>query len=73
MSWDKEDLDKEKWQAAYNKLSKAIWIKFLKPSNKYRKLSTKELEYMYEAINQGKSLQESYEYALRVYKALGGD
>jgi hypothetical protein len=61
--------DKVQWVAAYNKLSRAIWVKYLKPSSKYRKLSTKELEFMYEAISQGKTLEEAYEYALRIYKA----
>lgn len=61
---DKEQ--REEWTEAYNKLSRIIWVKFYKSPTKYRKLSTEEILTMYDAINNGKELEEAYEEAIQI-------
>ncbi|WP_010499967.1 hypothetical protein [Paenibacillus elgii] len=62
----KENKDlREEWIEAYNKLTRIIWVKFYKSSTKYRKLTTEEMLTMYDAINNGKELEEAYEEAIQ--------
>ncbi|TVY07325.1 hypothetical protein [Paenibacillus cremeus] len=60
----KESEEREQHRIAYNRLSKALWIKFLVPTSRFRKLSTNELERMYKVIREDKSLDDAYAYAI---------
>ncbi|GMX64487.1 hypothetical protein Elgi_37560 [Paenibacillus elgii] len=57
---------REEWTEAYNKLTRIIWVKFYKSATRYRKLTTEEMLTMYNAINNGKELEEAYEEAIQI-------